>query len=125
MVRKLSPPARPRFGRTSACLASALIALLMLAPEAQAAAGLPAAANIQLRAGSGVVMPVAVFGADDRVPVPAQYSALQEGIGLLINNRARTVCTAFCVAGDIIATAAHCLFKTKGEIAPRLVDFVF
>ena len=70
-------------------------------------------------------MPVAVFGADDRVPVPPQYSALQEGIGLLINNRARTVCTAFCVAGDIIATAAHCLFKTKGEIAPRLADFVF
>jgi V8-like Glu-specific endopeptidase len=56
-------------------------------------------------------VPVAVFGADDRVPVPAKYQKLQDGIGVLFNLRAKTVCTAFCVDDTIIATAGHCLYR--------------
>ena len=65
------------------------------------------------------VQPVAVFGTDDRVPLPAKYKDVQEKIGLLFNVRGRTVCTAFCVASDVIATAGHCLLGIAGERTPR------
>lgn len=68
---------------------------------------------------------VAVFGPDDRVPLPVQMKDLQDKIGLLFNLRARSVCTAFCVAPDIIVTAGHCLHRTGGEPPPRLADFAF
>jgi protease YdgD len=66
-----------------------------------------------------------VFGADDRGPLPAKLKSLQEKMGMLFNLRARTVCTAFCVARDTIATAGHCLYRTAGERPPRLADFWF
>ncbi|HWB45693.1 MAG TPA: peptidoglycan-binding protein [Hyphomicrobiaceae bacterium] len=83
-------------------------------------AGIPGGGHI-----ATLVQPVAVFGKDDRTHLPAKYRALREKIGLLFNLRSRTVCTAFCVAPDIIATASHCLFSTAGERAPRLADFWF
>src|SRR5690349_1075459 len=60
-------------------------------------------------AGPSLVERVAVFGADDRQPVPSKYQATAQSIGVLFNNQTRTVCTAFCVGDAIIATAAHCL----------------
>jgi protease YdgD len=71
------------------------------------------------------VVPVAVFGSDDRVPVPAKHKDVQEKLGLLFNVRGRTVCTAFCVAKDVIATAGHCLHRIAGERPPRIADFWF
>ena len=76
-------------------------------------------------AGSSLVEPVAVFGTDERVPLPAKYKGVQEKMGLLFSLRSRTVCTAFCVAPSIIATAGHCLHRTMGERPPRLADFWF
>ena len=35
------------------------------------------------------------------------------------------MCTAFCVRHDVVATAAHCLYRTSGERPPRLADFWF
>ena len=67
----------------------------------------------------------AIFGADHRVPLPARFKAVEDKIGLLFNLRARTVCTAFCVDRDIIATAGHCLHRTAGERPPQLGDFWF
>jgi protease YdgD len=72
-----------------------------------------------------LVLPVAVFGRDDRTALPAKYRSLREKIGLLFNLRSRTVCTAFCLAPDIVATAGHCLFSIAGERPPRLADFWF
>jgi protease YdgD len=69
--------------------------------------------------------PVAVFGTDDREPLPAKYKTLQSKMGLLFNPRSRMVCTAFCVAPDIVATAGHCLFRVAGERPPRIADFWF
>src|SRR5262245_60563751 len=48
--------------------------------------------------------PIAVFGTDDRLPLPAKYKDVQQKMGLLFNLRSRTVCTAFCVAPDVVAT---------------------
>jgi Putative peptidoglycan binding domain/Trypsin len=67
----------------------------------------------------------AVFGSDDRVEVPARLDVVGRSVGMLFNNEARTVCTAFCVSDNTIATAAHCLFKTAGETPPRVADFWF
>jgi V8-like Glu-specific endopeptidase len=69
--------------------------------------------------------PVAVFGRDDRVAVPARFKDLQQKIGLLFNRRSRMVCTAFCVAPNVVATAGHCLHRTHGEPHPQLADFWF
>ena len=71
------------------------------------------------------ILPVAVFGSDHRVALPPALRPLQEMLGIVFNVRQRTVCSAFCVAPDLIGTAAHCLFKTKGEKQPRLADFWF
>jgi protease YdgD len=67
----------------------------------------------------------AVFGQDQRTSVPPRYAHLQKKIGLLYNDRAKTVCTAFCVAPGLIATAAHCLYRTTGDRPPALGDFIF
>jgi hypothetical protein len=67
----------------------------------------------------------AVFGTDDRIEVPLRLDNVGRSVGMLFNNEARTVCTAFCVSDSTIATAAHCLFKTAGETPPRVADFWF
>jgi protease YdgD len=69
--------------------------------------------------------PIAIFGADDRVALPPRFQRIQEALGVLFNIRSRTVCTAFCVAENMVATASHCLFKTSGEQPAKLPDFWF
>ena len=71
-----------------------------------------------------LVRSVAVFGTDDRVTVPSRYAKVAESIGLFFSNQSRTVCTAFCVAPSIVATAAHCLAQ-PGGIPARLADYMF
>lgn len=67
----------------------------------------------------------AVFGIDDRMPLPDTLKPLQQSIGVMFNVRARTLCSAFCVASHVVATAGHCLFRTHGETPARLKDFWF
>lgn len=70
------------------------------------------------------VVNAAVFGNDDRTAVPARLQAAAELTGLLFNNQTRTVCTAFCVAHNVIATAAHCV--ARGQTTPvRYSEFRF
>ena len=73
---------------------------------------------------TGLIKRVAVFGTDDRVAVPKRLAMVADQVGLFFSNRARTVCSAFCVAPNIIATAAHCLAQPGGKPA-RLSDFMF
>ncbi len=67
----------------------------------------------------------AVFGRDDRSPVPENLSRLEEQIGRLHNPVTGTNCTAFCVAPNIVATAAHCLFRKPAGRILRMTDFRF
>lgn len=71
------------------------------------------------------VIRVAIFGKDDRVPLPARLKSLEGSIGLLYDQRTRTVCSAFCVGDDIVASAGHCLYGTDHERAPKLASFTF
>ncbi len=107
-------------GRASAALlAGALLAVTAAAGPA------PAWQPPPRQQGPSAVLPVAVFGSDDRTPTPAKYKDVQEKIGLFFNLRRRTVCTAFCVASDVVATAAHCLLGTGGEMPAQFADFWF
>jgi hypothetical protein len=72
-----------------------------------------------------VVHRVAIFGSDDRVMLPAEKSDLTRSIGLLYEGRSHSVCTAFCVGDDVVATAGHCLFRTEGERPLRLKGVEF
>jgi protease YdgD len=106
--------------------ARVVAALLVIALAATAAAHSASAWQARPAGGGrGVVQPVAVFGTDERTALPDKYKSVQERIGLLFNTRRPTVCTAFCVAKDVIATASHCLHGTAGERPSRMGDFWF
>ncbi len=114
-------------GTLAAALAFAAGVLVLGSPPASAlppasrdAAGADRLVDLALP-----VQKVAVFGRDERSPVPKAYASLGRKIGILYSRRARTLCTAFCVGDDIIATAAHCFFRTAQEPLPAVSDFVF
>ncbi len=110
------------------CRPARFAAIAVLAAAVGAASPVPGAAGPTRFGGAGTVrlsLPVAVFGRDDRVALPTRLMALKEKIGLLFSQRSRLVCTAFCVAANVVATAGHCLYRTRGEPAPPLADFWF
>lgn len=73
----------------------------------------------------GRLQPVAVFGDDDREDLPDELGALEGKIGMVYEDSTQTLCTAFCVAKNIIATAAHCLFQPKNGQYPDLNNVQF
>lgn len=64
-----------------------------------------------------LVHKVAVFEPDDRRLIYDGYPALRERIGILTNTGTQSVCTAFCVAPDVVATAGHCVSGTTSQPA--------
>ncbi len=97
---------------------AAIAAFLVALTTAHAAGPLPAVSPEASR----LMQKIAVFGRDDRQPVPERYDAAAQAIGILYNDRTRTVCTAFCVSDNIVATAAHCV---AGGRAANAGSFVF
>jgi V8-like Glu-specific endopeptidase len=81
--------------------------------------------SISTQPRSAVVRNVAVFGRDDRAPLPHNLKTLENSIGLVTSAAERTLCTGFCVGRRTVATAAHCLFRTAGERKPDLSSFQF
>jgi protease YdgD len=78
-----------------------------------------------LKAPNPLVHMVSVFAGDQRVPLPQSLREAGSKLGVLYDSRSHSVCTAFCVAPDVVATAAHCLYRTSGESPLRLSDFAF
>lgn len=66
-----------------------------------------------------------VFGPDQRVPLPETMRQTGTKLGVFFDSRSQSVCTAFCVGPDVVATAAHCLYRTNGEQPLRLTDLSF
>ncbi len=96
-----------------------VLALSLSRPAAAAPAASPAP---WASSASNLLHPIAVFGADERVPLPQSLRSVGDRIGVLHDPRSHSVCTAFCVARDIVATAAHCLYRTSGVPPLRLSD---
>ncbi len=68
---------------------------------------------------------VDVIGPDERTPIPNEYLRTAESVGLLWQQGGGSVCTAFCVGDEIIATNAHCLVTSRGRTMRRLDRFQF
>jgi len=66
-----------------------------------------------------------IFGADGRVPLPQSLQKAGARLGLFFDKGSHSVCTAFCVAPDVILTAAHCLYRTSGQQPLRLNELSF
>jgi V8-like Glu-specific endopeptidase len=117
----------PRVSGTAAppALAGMIAAAVVLSAALadSAAAGAPRPGR---PATDTLVRPVAVFGNDDRVALPERLAATASRIGVLFNNPARSVCSAFCVGPAMIATAAHCVAVTTPQGSRmRPADFLF
>lgn len=112
-------------GAAGVTIAFLLTSALLTAAPLSLAFAQPRPGLQQPHGAAGGIVPVAVFGKDDRIAPPQSLNTVREGLGVLFNLRTRTVCTAFCVDAGIIATAAHCLYKPASDKQPRLQDFWF
>lgn len=76
---------------------------------------------------TGALFPAeaSVFGSDQRVPLPETLHQTGTRLGVFFDSKSQSVCTAFCVASDVVMTAAHCLYRTSGEQPLRLTDLAF
>lgn len=118
----------PIVARVLRLVAGALVAGCGLASGTTAAVTAPLAQPTGPGSGqahASQVQRIAVFGTDDRVLLPPDKARLRRSIGLLYESRSHSVCTAFCVGDDMIATAGHCLFRTEGERPLRLKGVEF
>jgi protease YdgD len=107
-------------------LAALLLAMVLLMPFLPARAmDLPKTGSDNAVTANPFISRVAVFGKDDRTPLPARLKSLEGSVGLLYDQSSRTVCSAFCVGDDIVATAGHCLYGTDHEHTPKLPSFTF
>lgn len=68
---------------------------------------------------AGLVHKVAVLGRDERRMLDDRQKALRDRIGVLVHQGTNSVCTAFCVAPDIVATAGHCVVGTSSQPGSR------
>jgi Putative peptidoglycan binding domain/Trypsin len=101
------------------------LALALALSQAARAAPIPAPTaqgQFQGQSQNSLLRPIAVFGPDQRTPLPQSYWRRASRIGVLHDPRSRSVCTAFCVAPDVVATAAHCLYRTGDATPLRLSD---
>ncbi len=115
-----------RMAKAATVLGLGLAALVACSPEATALAPrVLTQASPPPGPADTLVHQVAVFGEDNRKRIPKRLDALRGSIGVIYNERSRTVCSAFCVADDVIATASHCVFRTKGETPPPPEKFFF
>lgn len=72
------------------------------------------------------VQNVNVLGKDTRTGIPFKYRSLRGGMGLLHKPNSKFSCSAFCVAPDVIATAAHCVLSgKKGKKRPEVSKIYF
>ena len=74
---------------------------------------------------SALLHKVAVLGRDDRRLLPRRYKDMRRKIGILHNPVTNTLCSAFCVRPNVIATAAHCFFSHKNGQPLNLSAFRF
>ncbi len=71
-----------------------------------------------------VITPAAIVGKDQRVTrIPKIYRKSADAVGALWTGKA--LCSAACVADDVVVTSAHCLVNRRGRIDDSIEGFVF
>lgn len=109
----------------AAATALALAPVFLIGTGAASAAPFMAPTALK-RAAPALVEKVAVIDTDERRMVANRYPELRERIGTLVHATTQSVCTAFCVAPDVVATAGHCVAGTVSQPAgnPAQLRFV-
>jgi protease YdgD len=109
---------------TGTALSALWLTPLLTALTASPAAALAASSPEQFRPilAQSLLHKVAVFGVDERSPLPQSAINVSGKIGVLHDAQSRSLCTAFCLAPNVVATAAHCLYRTGEEAPLRLSD---
>ena len=123
--RQLKPRNPRRGGHAEAVASAVFLTLTTVLPDIAWSIDGTAGHVPDRYTANGLVQPVAVFGPDDRTPLPSRMKALEDKIGLLYEPRSRSVCTAFCVDQSTVATAAHCFYRTRGEAPVPLAKVTF
>ena len=125
MAEQARPTGECARGRGRAAFA-ALVAVQACLINSSSVAALPLAAHAALkRATPSHVVNVAVIDADERRLIAGRYPWLRERIGTLVHGGTNSVCTAFCVAPDVVATAGHCVAGTVTQSAGNPADLQF
>ncbi len=74
--------------------------------------------------GDLVVTPAAIVGKDQRVPkIPQKYRQSADAVGALWTGKA--LCSAACVADNVVVTSAHCLVNRRGRVDDSVAGYVF
>ncbi len=111
--------------RTLANIAATVLAMpLVLSRHLLPAFAVPLTASAPTSS-SPLIHHIAVFEPDERRLIAERYPALRKQIGLLVHTKTHSMCTAFCVAPDIIATAGHCVAGTVSHPAGNPADLLF
>ncbi len=69
---------------------------------------------------------VGIVGKDSRRRLPSRLRrSTKPKIGLLYDKRTGSLCSAFCVAKNVIATAAHCIYNSENRKARHYSSYIF
>lgn len=90
-------------------LAASIGCLVLASPTAMASPAARALSAGPIAHAQPTLERVAVFGRDDRRPLIGARPELRARMGVLRHRGTGAVCSAFCVATDVIATAGHCV----------------
>lgn len=107
------PPTRGRRAGIATTLATTVLAFALSDPASAA----PLQTSRSFHGAASLVQPIAIFGTDDRRLISNLYPDLRERMGVLVHTGTQSVCTAFCVAPDVVATAGHCIAGTVSQPA--------
>ena len=55
--------------------------------------------------GTGLAAKASVFGTDQRVPLPQSLQQAGAKLGVFFDSKSHSVCTAFCIAPDLVAAS--------------------
>lgn len=114
-----APSARKRLlpaaGISTAAGLAGLTLCATIAPWAAAAPAIGARTALDAPSHKPLLHRVAVFGRDTRTRVPKSMQSTAAKLGILHDRRSQSVCTAFCVGPDTVATAAHCLYGNRED----------
>jgi len=99
-------------------------AVFSLAPQSNSLAAGPYSSATRFSPARSLVVPIAIFGEDERKILKGQGS-LRSRFGVLHHFSTGGYCTAFCVAPDVVATAGHCVLGTRQGQRPDPAQFRF
>lgn len=115
-----------RISRVRHCVFPVVLAGVLLSgmPASGFTALLQSGAKENVLSGAGPVHLAAIVGKDDRTKkIPKAYRKLARSVGAVFTGKA--MCSAVCVAPDVVLTSAHCLVDRRGRLPAAISRYMF